>query len=586
MKTKTLFLFSLCLILLGACKKDSIVTTITEGQPPAPGIVVESTIRGLVLDRQGQPLEAALVTWGNQQVETDQDGIFTMADLVNGEQAVLKVSKAGYFDAFQTILPIAETIHKTEIQLTPRILTTSFPAQEGGRFQLQNGSAVDFAAAAFTDAQGNAYTGQVNVYATYIDPTDPELHQIMPGNLQALNAEGEDRTLQTYGMINVELEGDDGAALQISSAAQLTMPVPAALLNQAPANLPLWHFDKPTGLWVEEGSADLVNGAYIGTVSHFSFWNCDVPYDLVELSGTFLAEKFEVAGQVRVTATALNTEGFVNLSSTGSFRGKVIKGTPLLLELIDPNCNEVIYSADLGSLSQDRDLGTINVPLNDDWVTISGTLVNCDMDIITEGVAVIRTTGKSYLVSPKPDGSILGAFRACNESAFSVLGVDWETQVRGSEETFTVAPTVNVGTIEACGTSFTAEMRIIIPGEDDYLVNNVQVSIQPSDSLAAVYEFITTDIQGSGNQVVYTFNIINWTNDPANAIWGMAFDRQTQGSPSPIYQFGGNHEIVGLQVGEEPGETVYFRIDQVRLIDEVSGETIENCSLELSGILE
>ncbi len=584
MKTKTLLLFTLCLILLGSCKKDSIVTTSTEGQPPAPKITIESTIRGLVLDRQGMPLENATVHWGNKQTDTDEDGIFTIDDLVNGEQAVLKVSKAGYFDAFQTILPIAKTILKTKVQLTPKLLSATFDAEQGGSLQLSNGSGVNFTANAFTDNQGNPYVGEVNVYATYIDPTDPQLEEIMPGNLQALNTEGENQTLQSFGMINVELEDSAGQPLQVSSPAQLTMPVPASLLNQAPQSLPLWHFDENSGLWMEEGNANLVGDSYIGNVSHFTFWNCDVPYDLVELSGTFLADKFEVAGLVRVTATALNTEGSMNLSTDGSFRGKVIKGTPLTLELINPNCNEVLYSINLGNLTDDLDIGTININLDEDWVTISGTLVNCDNEAISNGLAVVRIGNKSHLVSPGSDGSLAAAVPACSESSFTILGVDWTEQVRGEEASFNVGTAVDVGNVSACGTAFSSEMRIIIPDQDDYLVNNCVVTINSNDSIS-VYEFVVVDNLEAGNSVSYTFNFVNWTNDPTNPLWGMGFNRTMGGSPSRVYQFGGNHEISNLQYGDEPGEVVFFRVENVRLIDEITGESTENCILELSAIL-
>ena len=584
MKTKTLFLFTLCLILLGSCKKDSITTTTTEGQPPAPKITIESDISGLVLDRQGEPLENATVYWGTKQTETDEDGIFTINDLVNGEQAVLKVSKDGYFDAFQTILPIAETVLKTRVQLTPRLLSATFDAGQGGQLELPNGSGVTFAAASFLDDQGNPYNGTVNVFANYIDPTDPDLEEIMPGNLQALNEEGENRTLQSFGMINVQLEGSGGESLQISNPAQLTMPVPSALLSQAPQTLPLWHFAEYTGLWMEEGTADLVGSNYIGNVSHFTFWNCDVPYDLVELSGTFLADKYEVAGLVRVTATSLNTQGAMNLSSEGSFRGKVIKGTPLTLELIDPNCDVVLYSRELGSLTDDLDLGPINIDLNDDWVTISGTLVNCDNDAISNGIAVVRIGNRSHLISPESDGSLAAAVPACNESSFTVLGVDWTDHVRGDEASFGIGSAINVGNVQACGTTFTAEMRIIIPDQNDYLVNNIVATVTPGDSIS-VYEMVAIDNQGAGNSVTYTFNFVNWTNDPANAIWGMSFQLQPAGVPNPIYQFGGNHQVTNLLYGDEPGESVFFRVTNVILINEVSGQSIPGCVLELSAIL-
>ena len=68
--------------------------------------------------------------------------------------------------------------------------------------------------------------------------------------------------------------------------ADIVMPVPSEILNSAPATIPLWHFDEDLGSWVEEGQATLVNGEYVGQVSHFSFWNYDVPSNFIHLSGS------------------------------------------------------------------------------------------------------------------------------------------------------------------------------------------------------------------------------------------------------------------------------------------------------------
>ncbi len=46
----------------------------------------------------------------------------------------------------------------------------------------------------------------------------------------------------------------------------------------------LWYFDTATGLWVEEGmglvgvsSMDLTRLSVVGSVAHFTWWNCDQP---------------------------------------------------------------------------------------------------------------------------------------------------------------------------------------------------------------------------------------------------------------------------------------------------------------------
>ena len=41
--------------------------------------------------------------------------------------------------------------------------------------------------------------------------------------------------------------------------------------------MPLWYFDEQKGMWVEEGVATKQGNQYVGTVNHFTDWNCDIP---------------------------------------------------------------------------------------------------------------------------------------------------------------------------------------------------------------------------------------------------------------------------------------------------------------------
>jgi photosystem II stability/assembly factor-like uncharacterized protein len=66
--------------------------------------------------------------------------------------------------------------------------------------------------------------------------------------------------------------------------------VPSSILANAPATIPLWYFDEEQGTWIEEGSATLQNGSYVGNVGHFSSWNADAPIQTSFLKGRVLCE--------------------------------------------------------------------------------------------------------------------------------------------------------------------------------------------------------------------------------------------------------------------------------------------------------
>jgi hypothetical protein len=44
----------------------------------------------------------------------------------------------------------------------------------------------------------------------------------------------------------------------------------------------------PPTVFLKEGSATKTGSNYVGKVSHFSFWNCDAPFPVVEFEASFV----------------------------------------------------------------------------------------------------------------------------------------------------------------------------------------------------------------------------------------------------------------------------------------------------------
>ena len=263
-----LFLLTTVLV-FGACRKDEITTTTTTVLPE-PTVSVNAAIYGLVTDAAANPLSGAEVRWGNRTTQTDENGVFRIANAVISERnAQLHVEKAGYWTALPSYSPGRADALEVTVQLRERPLNQSFSATAATQLDVDGAATVDLPAA-YTTADGQTYTGEVNAYATYLDPTDPDLWEVMPGNLRAIDAANETTLLRTFGMVNVELETPAGEPLQIAEPASLRIDVPSELQGDAPNSIPLWHFDEATGLWLEEGEAMLQNGVYVGTVAHFT----------------------------------------------------------------------------------------------------------------------------------------------------------------------------------------------------------------------------------------------------------------------------------------------------------------------------
>jgi hypothetical protein len=196
--------------------------------------------------------------------------------------------KSGYFKALRSFSATSGT-NQVTIKLIKKTLTGSVSATAGGDVVTSNGTKVTLPANGIVVASTSAaYTGTVNAYVSYIDPTASDIDQTIPGSYMANDKDGKRVMLTSFGMMAVELEGASGEKLQIKSGskATLNMPIPSSVQGSAPSSIALWSIDEATGLWKEEGTATKTGSSYIGEVAHFSFWNTDVSVPSVNLQMT------------------------------------------------------------------------------------------------------------------------------------------------------------------------------------------------------------------------------------------------------------------------------------------------------------
>lgn len=434
--------------------------------------MVTGGVSGIVVDENNQPVTGATVSSGSASATTDRYGSFKFRNIsLSKNNGTVKVVKAGYFNGFRSFVSVAGRINNVRIKLLPKANSGSFSGGNGGTVTIAGGGKLVMPAAALTDASGAAYTGTVNIAMTWIDPSSPDLPNILMGDLRGITTSGEERGLSTYGMLGVEMTGATGQSLKIvtGKTAELTFPVPASLQSSAPATIDLWHFDEATARWKQEGTATKVGNNYIAQVSHFSFWNCDAPFPLINLCMSFVSSHNNPLNnaQVRIKRVVNGTYAYGRTDSTGSLCGLVPKNEALVIEVLD-QCNQVIYSQNAGPFSSNTNLPpfVITIPSTNNLV-ITGTITNCTGGNVTNGAVSVYVTGGNYYTVPVTNGAFTFSLLRCSGGTvnFTVLGIDYSTlqqsvPVGGSGTT----GSVNVGTIQACGTSSAQYIELLIDG--------------------------------------------------------------------------------------------------------------------------
>jgi hypothetical protein len=361
--------------------------------------------------------------------------------------AAVSIEKDGYFSLTKTLVVSPENDNVVRAQLIRKQLSGSVDACKGGEVSLTTGAKIKLPAGAVIDPATNApYTGKVNVYMAWMDPSDVRILYQMPGDLRGTTTSGAERMIITYGMINVDLETEGKKKLQLdpSKPAELNYPVPAILISGAPATSPMWHFDEATGRWKEEGVAKLVGSNYVTSVKHFSCWNVDVVYDqpLIKYCVYVIDENKKPYLNSHILIRRANDKwgahGYTN--ADGYVCGQIPMNTPLKLEILgEVTCEQAFLSSPIGPYKNDVLIDTVVVRRNPEkMVTITGTAVDCNDNPITSGYVQgsIRSLG---FVGKITNGKFEFTITRCPADLdFTIFGVDTKTNNMSAEKSYKI----------------------------------------------------------------------------------------------------------------------------------------------------
>lgn len=486
------------------------------------GSNIQRDFMGRIVDQSSVPLDNVSITIGNKTATTDNNGMFKISDVqVKQRQAFILAEKPGFLNGMRSVVPTQGT-NMINIMMITENLAGTVTSGVTSEVSLPNGTKVGFDGS-FKDQNGNAYSGNVDVYMYHLDPANPDNNILMPGSLQAVNQDGDERVLESYGMLNVELKGDSGQKLNIADGhiATIEMPMDPAQSGVAPSVIPLWHFDEVNGYWVEDGEATLVSGKYIGEVSHFSWWNCDAQFPTVDLCMTVVDASNIPLSNVKVelwrSGQTYPRIGFSN--GNGEICGLIPANETLTLKAID-QCGIEVYNTTIGPFNSDTNYGDV-VMSSVNYSAVTGNLVDCSSQPVTNGYVTVHY-GQEYASVEVVNGSFtLNMIECASITEFTLEGVNYDTFQTTTPLPFNFT-TPNVGNIIACDT-VTEYISVQIDNDpvDYYLLNltaqegdngtSMYISTQNSTGSFVVYGNTTTlgTYTSSGSQAFYVETGIN-----------------------------------------------------------------------------
>lgn len=479
---KTIYLLKLSLVALififSSCEDEVYEGPTDGGQDNGPdtfseyfGSDINRDFIGNVIDENGDPVSGVNISIGSNTATTDNNGVFIIKNAdVKERFAYVKAEKPGYIHGSRTLAP-SEGVNKVEIMLLQENVISTINSGSAETVSLPSGASVGFDGN-FIKSDGSAYSGSVDVIMHHLDPANEDMRLQMPGMLYAQNQNGAERMLQTFGMMAVELRGSSGEELNLAegSTAQITMPLDNSLLSTAPQTIPLWYFDEDLGYWKEEGQATLQGNAYVGEVSHFSFWNCDIPASASLVCITVLSDAGLPLSNLTLQITSSSfgtTSGITN--ANGQTCGFMPNGEVLELNVFyNDGCqNTPVHTENIGPFSNDASV-TISLSSLPGVITetITGTFNACDGNAVENGYVELTYNNLTTVDIIDNADFEINVLRCEDELSFLLEGYDYTNlQTTGAINYTFTTPSTDVGILTACN-SITEFIMITV--EDFY----------------------------------------------------------------------------------------------------------------------
>jgi uncharacterized protein (TIGR02145 family) len=371
-----------------------------------------SKVNGFVMDKERNPILGARVrsAFGSKWVMTDSVGYFELDSArVRPGLGSIVVEKEGYFEGSRSFIP-AEGGNNVRVRLLDRTVAGTIQGAQGGSVS-HSGVQIAFEEGSF-ERDGIPYGGPVAVSLQYIDPLKEGFAEEMPGDLIAV--QNQDTVLMiSFGMMGAELRDDKGRIVKLAAGkpARVVFPLSDSLRAYAKPEIDLWSYDTEAGLWVHEGKAILEDSVYKSEVSHFSFWNCDVPILQTKLKGRIIDSRGNPIpnASVRIQSPGLGFASTIT-NNEGEYCGWVPSGEVLKLQVVrfcfpGAGGEQLLYEDTVGPFSVGTHIINDIVLENcEGSAEVCGWILDEEDNVVPGAVVEIRLGAQSAKVTANVEG--------------------------------------------------------------------------------------------------------------------------------------------------------------------------------------
>ena len=282
---KKIIIYLLLVISFAACRKDKDIENNEKIDFPTE-TYVNTTVKGIVFDSRGLPLEGVKVKVGSFSVLTDINGYFIMQDIkANKNGAVITASKSGYVTQAKSFYPQLNAASYFRFSLyynkNSIIVDSDNDNKNFGsvyaNIKINNNAFV---------VNGNTYKGKLVINPFWTTLSDKNFKEKMFFAPVGYDKYFKIKGLKSYGMIGLGLlDGEGKEKVELGEGNYLVLKLKffdIASLPPLPEKVPVWYFDMEKGVWIEKYTAILDDDKtnYIVEVDKTGYYNFATPFDV------------------------------------------------------------------------------------------------------------------------------------------------------------------------------------------------------------------------------------------------------------------------------------------------------------------
>ena len=417
---------------------------------------IESDVSLRVISTTGEIVPEYTLSVDSEVLEVEKvAGVSTLTSLEEDTVVTLQITHPNFANQVVPVkVPINGEKLVLDVVLIPRAQTQTILLDSPIEVSGTDGAKVSVSPSMFVDQQGNAITDNIEVTITPVDVSTPVGIAAFPGEFAGIAEQGQaaPTPIISYGTVEYKFT-KNGEEIQLAPGEQAEIEIPIYVTEHQNGSaivigneIPLWSLNEDTGIWLQEGTGTVVassesptNLALSATVSHFSWWNCDVIMNPALAIVTVNAPK---AGTALIKARTIGDIGWSS-NTVDTIIAVGLSTEPLAI----PNDSEVCFWAEISFIngeyaatSESCITATLNNIVNVNLEVLEGELnltatpnanVTAYINLAPAEIKIqpiTAETGVTYIIETGklPTGVVLSAV---NDRIVAIIGAPTETGI-------------------------------------------------------------------------------------------------------------------------------------------------------------